>query len=50
MPLLPSKMKFSTKGKKAWEAPKEAPKCAKKNEIEGQATLTSKLLTMKTKK
>ena len=48
--LLPSKIKFSTKGKKVRDTPKEAPKHAKRNEIKGQAILTSELLTMENQK
>ena len=32
------------------ETPREAPKCAKRNEIEGKSILTSKLPTMEPKK
>ena len=48
--LLPSKTKLSIQGEKEWETPKEAPKCAKRNEIEGQTILTLELLTMETQK
>ena len=44
--LLSLKKKFSRCGK----MPKEPPKCVKRKEIEGQAILTSELLTMENQK
>ena len=48
--LLPSKTKLSTKGEKVRETPKESQKRAKRNEIEGEAILTSNILTMEPQK
>ena len=46
----PAKTKSLTKGRKSPETPKAALKRVKKKETEGQTTLTSKPLTMKSQR